>query len=584
MDLSVSWYQEEQLGEAKRIWSNIWDTAEMEFQQQLLQQQQLANNNGNNSDTKSNDSNTSNNNFPIEKTFNPTRRKGSTNDNKASTYNMNKYQAKLVGKHGGYPWRPLNFQYGRGIMGLHQEIEQFYAHMIPTPLEHTARLEVVSRIESTVLSLWPNARVEVFGSFRTGLYLPTSDIDLVVIGRWEKLPLRTLENELLQSRIAEPHSIRVLDKASVPIVKLTDRETQVKVDISFNMQSGVQSAELIRDYKRQYPVLSKLVLVLKQFLLQRDLNEVFTGGISSYSLILMCISFLQLHPRQNSYNNANLGVLLLEFFELYGRKFNYMKTGISIKNGGRYIPKEELQREMIDGHRPSLLCIEDPLTPGNDIGRSSYGALQVKQAFEYAYIVLCQAVSPLNNYLNDCNRQSILGRIIKITDEVIDYRAWIKTVIERRMTNEGIITQDPNMAAGVFKYQQNQQIMQSNVNDSHTIRRSSISSDEISESDESDDQDNLSNKSRDEISPTNHHHQMVTSNMNPQPVKKFIQPIIPAIPQSKVFSPHARAQQAMVKQQAKQEREQREREQRAMTNSNSSNELLLDSNTFPPLP
>lgn len=89
--------------------------------------------------------------------------------------------------------------------------------------------------------------------------------------------MRTLENELLNSRIAEPHSIRVLDKASVPIVKLTDRETQVKVDISFNMQSGVQSAELIRDYKEQYPVLSKLVLVLKQFLLQRDLNEVFTG-------------------------------------------------------------------------------------------------------------------------------------------------------------------------------------------------------------------------------------------------------------------------------------------------------------------
>mgnify|MGYP002655371420 CR=1 FL=1 len=200
---------------------------------------------------------------------------------------------------------------------------------------------------------------------------------MVVIGRWDKLPLRTLENELLNSRIAEPQSIRVLDKASVPIVKLTDRVTQVKVDISFNMQSGVQSAELIKDYKRQYPVLSKLVLVLKQFLLQRDLNEVFTGGISSYSLILMCISFLQLHPRHNSYANANLGVLLLEFLELYGRKFNYMKTGISIKNGGRYIPKEELQREMVDGHRPSLLCIEDPLTPGNDIGRSSYGELKI---------------------------------------------------------------------------------------------------------------------------------------------------------------------------------------------------------------
>lgn len=109
--------------------------------------------------------------------------------------------------------------------------------------------------------------------------------------------------------------------------------------------------------------------------LRIQLITLFKGGISSYSLILMCISFLQLHPRHNSYSNANLGVLLLEFLELYGRKFNYMKTGISIKNGGRYIPKEELQREMVDGHRPSLLCIEDPLTPGNDIGRSSYGEL-----------------------------------------------------------------------------------------------------------------------------------------------------------------------------------------------------------------
>lgn len=107
--------------------------------------------------------------------------------------------------------------------------------------------------------------------------LHISILDLVVIGRWDKLPLRTLETELIARGIAEPMSVRVLDKASVPIVKLTDSETQVKVDISFNMQSGVQSAELIKKYKRQFPMLSKLVLVLKQFLLQRDLNEVFTG-------------------------------------------------------------------------------------------------------------------------------------------------------------------------------------------------------------------------------------------------------------------------------------------------------------------
>jgi DNA polymerase sigma len=76
---------------------------------------------------------------------------------------------------------------------LNQEIEQFYAHMIPTGIEHTARLEVVSRIESTVLKLWPNARVEVFGSFRTGLYLPTSDIG----------------NEILNKRIFKENSQKI---------------------------------------------------------------------------------------------------------------------------------------------------------------------------------------------------------------------------------------------------------------------------------------------------------------------------------------------------------------------------------------
>lgn len=428
MDPAVAWFQEEQDGPAKRIWLNIWEQELENIAAQEQEKERAAETNK----LKSSGPDTPL--ATLDKTFNIQRKKATTGENRASTYNMNKNYARLCGKYGGTPWRPNNFVYSRGILGLHQEIEQFYNHMIPTPVEHALRVEVVSRIEQVVLSLWPNARVEVFGSFRTGLYLPTSDIDLVVIGRWEKLPLRTLETQLVARGIADSSTIRVLDKASVPIVKLTDRETQVKVDISFNMQSGVQSAELIKSYKRKYPVLSKLVLVLKQFLLQRDLNEVFTGGISSYSLILMGISFLQLHPRQNFTDNSNLGVLLLEFLELYGRKFNYMKTGISIKNGGRYIPKEELQREMVDGHRPSLLCIEDPLTPGNDIGRSSYGALQVKQAFEYAYIILDQAVAQVNNWLNDCNQRSILGRVIRVTDEVIDYRKWVKANFEDKFT------------------------------------------------------------------------------------------------------------------------------------------------------
>jgi non-canonical poly(A) RNA polymerase PAPD5/7 len=83
----------------------------------------------------------------------------------------------------------------------------------------------------------------------------------------------------------------------VPIIKVTEHKTELRVDISFNMMNGVKSAQLMRDYLVEFPSLKYLVMVLKQFLLQRDLNEVWTGGIGSYSLILMVVSFLQVSQK-----------------------------------------------------------------------------------------------------------------------------------------------------------------------------------------------------------------------------------------------------------------------------------------------
>lgn len=78
-------------------------------------------------------------------------------------------------------------------------------------------------------------------------------------------------------------------------------------------------------------------------------------------------SLSQLHPRIDARRaDENLGMLLVEFFELYGRNFNYLKTGIRIKEGGAYIAKEEIMKAMTSGYRPSMLCIEDPLLPGKD--------------------------------------------------------------------------------------------------------------------------------------------------------------------------------------------------------------------------
>lgn len=98
---------------------------------------------------------------------------------------------------------------------------------------------------------------------------------------------------------------------------------------------------------------SKLILFLPPlfplfFLLfykqsQRRLNETYGGGMGSFVLVTIIISFLQMRSRNLAYRKVqqswNLGALLLEFFVLYGHTFNYVHTGISISKGGFYFEK-----------------------------------------------------------------------------------------------------------------------------------------------------------------------------------------------------------------------------------------------------
>ena len=87
---------------------------------------------------------------------------------------------------------------------------------------------------------------------------------------------------------------------------------------------------------------------------------------------------------------------------------------------GCYVSKESMEENMPPGHRPSYLCIEDPLVPGNDVGKSSYGAIQVQQAFDWAYSQLCRAVR------KNCSVTTTLSRIVQVDEETINYRDWIR--------------------------------------------------------------------------------------------------------------------------------------------------------------
>lgn len=328
------------------------------------------------------------------------------------TQSSKRPRRSLEGTYRNAAWKSKE-TYSPGIVGLHEEIEEFYNFVIPTRAEDAMRLLAVEHITKVVNSLWPQAKVEVFGSYRTGLCLPTSDIDMVILGEWDSLPLHTLGKALESSGISGS-DINVIAKASVPIIKLVHTPSRVKVDISFNMRNGVKSAKMIKGYKKKYPVLPKLVMVLKQFLLNRNLNEVFNGGMSSYCLTLLIISYLQgPHKPGSPTASTNLGTLLLEFFELYGLNFNYENVAISVSDGGSYKPKT--------APWASFLSVEDPLQEGNDIAKGSYLMQTVKLSFQNAYYVLHKHVTSSGSI----RPNSILGEIISIEDPVLEHRQWV---------------------------------------------------------------------------------------------------------------------------------------------------------------
>lgn len=186
--------------------------------------------------------------------------------------------------------------------------------------------------------------------------------------------LHALANTLKRSGITS--RVTIIAKAKVPIVKFVTTHGRFNVDISINQANGVVGGEMVIGFLRDMHgnggkgsmALRSLVMIAKAFLSQRSMNEVYTGGLGSYSIVCLAVSFLQMHPkirRGEIDAEKNLGVLVMEFFELYGCYFNYEEVGISVRDGGTYFSKR--QRGWYDYYKGNLLSIEDPADPCGSI-------------------------------------------------------------------------------------------------------------------------------------------------------------------------------------------------------------------------
>ncbi|KAG4173732.1 hypothetical protein ERO13_A11G078500v2 [Gossypium hirsutum] len=169
----------------------------------------------------------------------------------------------------------------------------------------------------------------------------------------------------------------------------------VRLDISFKSPShtGLQTTELVKELTEQFPAATPLALVLKQFLADRSLDQSYSGGLSSYCLVLLIIRFLQHEHHLGRPINQNFGSLLMDFLYFFGNVFDPRQMRVSVQGSGVYINRER-------GYSIDPIHIDDPLFPTNNVGRNCFRIHQCIKAFSEAYSILEDELSCLSSNTN----------------------------------------------------------------------------------------------------------------------------------------------------------------------------------------
>jgi DNA polymerase sigma len=320
---------------------------------------------------------------------------------------------------------------------LTSEMKDFVKYISPCVEEINTRNKLIENLRQHIRSIWPDAELHCFGSFATDLYLPGSDIDCVVISQRQRYDNKSSLYQL--TSYIRNHNLGIevtpIAKAKVPIIKFVDPKTKIHIDISFERQNGLIAAQLIIDWLKNTPGLRELVLIVKQFLAVRRLNEVHVGGLGGFSIICLCYSFLKLHPRLSTGNidpMDNLGCLLIEFFELYGYNFGYDEVAIAFTSQKEPIYIRKRANPEMLGRNPFLLAIQDPHDSANNISRGSFNLRDIKRAFGGAFELLVNKCYELNSATyKERLGKSILGGIIKYKGkqrDFVDARGHVKNV------------------------------------------------------------------------------------------------------------------------------------------------------------
>ena len=202
-----------------------------------------------------------------------------------------------------------------------------------------------------------------YGSYATDLSIEGSDIDICIFYQnllndntnfGEELYNLLKNNEKTQNLLS--YETKKIFDTSIPrvIVKIKINEDKkrylnnygnlldyedmniIKIDFSFNdnieyYNNNMNNVNYIKSQLAIFPQIKPIVQITKRFLRRQKMNEVFTGGISSYTLFLMVLNTIKRYQLENPNQKIENSQLLFATFQKFAQ-FNFVKFGINKDN------------------------------------------------------------------------------------------------------------------------------------------------------------------------------------------------------------------------------------------------------------
>ena len=355
---------------------------------------------------------------------------------------------------------------------LNAEILAFESWMRLDQSEQRASSLIKTKIAKYVQRAVCEGRLQLIGSYGTGLETPLSDMDFtIVLPKFEKDPSQRgpspTRPKAQKARLkalwacksmleGKPQLWRDVELvwATIPVIVATHRESRITIQLQ--QQHGSSSAFLgsmaFGAFQSEFPSLRPIYILLKAALAVRGLDKTFDGGLSSYPLLIAIVNALKHCEYRYHRNDVAMHLLfVLRFYidcDLYTTGFRLDHPRVFPKLGGAASQSESgeqpedhafdgmLQVAKTNPRQPYLLCLQDPLNAGNDLGKRAYAIKHIRALFQVALTEIEASVDRWGS-LSPNERQHPKDLMLDVLIKA-DYEAMMKDRTQRRCYAERV--------------------------------------------------------------------------------------------------------------------------------------------------